>query len=246
MRKRKITAKRNVVLVCVLKSKNDRKILLGHHWYRIPIAFLPKRRFDYLAFYQPALFGRRGRRIEYYGRITKKEKVTRIDLLPGESLHPRAYDDYMKFEFSKILKLARPVKNIIPRRVSFGLTSLTKLLSSRTILELYSVPPTEQIIKRGLDRLSITTQREHTVSQGPRRYRIDLAVLCDKGSIAIECDNRKAHSDKLQIKKDKRKDAFLRRLGWRVIRLKEKDIIERPNYCLGKVQKTSQALGGQK
>ncbi|OGL61367.1 hypothetical protein A3H10_04000 [Candidatus Uhrbacteria bacterium RIFCSPLOWO2_12_FULL_46_10] len=235
-----------VVLVGVLRSKNDRKILLQKHWYRIPIAFLPKRHFDYLAFYQPVLFGKRGKRIEYYGRITKIEKVKRIDLLPAERVHPRTHDDYMKFKFSKIEKLARPIKNIIPRRVSFGFTSFSKLSSSRNILELYNVPPIEQIIKKGLDRLGIKSRREYTISRGRRRYRIDLVVFCNRGTIAIECDNYKSHSGKLQIRKDKMKDAFLEQLGWCVIRLKEKDIIERPSYCLNRVQKIFQNFRGQK
>ena len=239
-------AVKNVVLVGVLRSKNDRKILLQKRWYRIPIAFLPKRHFDYLAFYQPALFGKRGKRIEYYGRIMKIEKAKRVDLLPAERIHPRAHDDYMKFRFSKIEKLARPVKNIIPRRVSFGFTSLAKLFSSRNILELYDVPPIEQIIKKGLDRLGIKSQREYTISRGRRRFRIDLVVFCNRGTIAIECDNYKSHSDKLQIRKDKSKDSFLGRLNWRVIRLTEKEIIEKPSYCLNRVQKIFQNLGGQK
>ena len=246
MSKKRMQAKKDVVLVGVLKSKNDRKILLKEHWYRIPMAYLPKRHFDYLAFYQPALFDRRGKRIEYYGRIAKRERVGRIKLLPGEAVHPRAHDEYMKFELVKILKLARPVKNIIPRRVSFGFTSIRGLHSSRTLLELYNIPPTERIVEKGLGRLGIRTQREYSVSEGRRRYRIDLAVFCNRGLIAIECDNRKAHSGKLQISKDKRKDAFLKRLGWRVIRLKEKDIFERPNYCFYKVEKTIHDLEGQK
>ena len=45
------------VLVGVLKSKDDLKILLEEKWYRIPIAFLPKRRFTHIAFYQPLEFG---------------------------------------------------------------------------------------------------------------------------------------------------------------------------------------------
>ena len=236
----------DVVLVGVLKSKNDRKILLQKHWYRIPIAFLPKRKFKYIAFYQPVLFGKRGKRIEYYGRITKTEKIKRIDLLPAERLHPRANDDYMKFKFSKIEKLARPIKNIIPRRVSFGFTSLSKLSASRSILELYDVPAIEQIVQKGLDRLGIKTQKEYTISRGGRRYRLDLVVFCSQGSIAIECDNYKAHSGKQQVKKDETKDAFLGQLGWCVIRLPEKDIIERLDYCLNRVEKLFQKLGGQK
>ena len=233
-------------MVGVLRRRNDLKILLQKHWYRIPLAFLPKRLFRYVAFYQPALFDKRGKRIEYYGRIRKVERIKRINLLPTEHFHPRAHDDYMKLQFFKITKLARPIKNVIPRRISFGFTSLARLLSSRNILELYGVSPTEQIIKKGLDRLGITSQREYSISQGRRRYRLDLVVFCRRGAIVIECDNFKAHSGKWQIKKDKIKDRCLKRLGWRVIRLKEKDIIEGPSDCLNRVREVVQFLEGQK
>src|SRR3989338_9056121 len=105
----------NIVLVGVLKSKNDLRILLRNHWYRVPAVFMPKRRFKYVAFYQPAIFGRNGKRILYYACVAKKEKVKRIVLLPKEINHPRAHDDYIKITFRRISELPRPIKNIIPR-----------------------------------------------------------------------------------------------------------------------------------
>lgn len=234
------------VLVGVLKSVNDRRILLKSGWYRIPIAFLPKRKFRYLAFYQPAVFGKRGKRIEYYARILRKKRTKRIRLLPKEKSHPRAHDDYLKIEFSWIKKLDRPIRNIIPRRVSFGFVSLKTLLSSKNILELYDVPPTEEIMRKGLNHLDVKTVQELGVSSGGRRYRIDLAVFCKNGRIAIECDNLKAHSSKAQRKKDKLKDVFLKRRGWRVVRLKERDIIEKPDNCFARVKKLVENFGGQR
>ena len=68
----KIISKNKIVLVGVLKNKRDLGILLEKHWYRIPVFFLPKKKFDYLAFYQPEGFGRRGKRIEYYARVVRR------------------------------------------------------------------------------------------------------------------------------------------------------------------------------
>ena len=231
------------VLVGVLKSKRDQRILLKEHWYRIPVAHLPKRKFEYIAFYQPASFAKRGKRIEYYATISKKITAKRIDLLPSEPTHPRANDDYLRIEFKKIIKLTKPIRNIIPRRISFGFTSLKTLLASKDILQLYGVVPAEKIVRRALERLGIKTITEHTISENGRRYRLDFAVFCQRGQIAIECDNLKAHSTKTQILKDRAKDKFLKSLGWRVIRLKEKDIIERLNFCTDKVSRLVQILG---
>src|SRR3989338_7041011 len=201
------------VLVGVLKNKNDLRILLRDYWYRIPAVFMPKRQFKYLAFYQPAIFGRNGKRILYYACVVKREIVKRIALLPKETKHPRAHDDSIKITFQRIKELSRPIKNIIPRRISFGFTTLKKLLSAKDILELYGVPKTEQIMEKRLKRLGIKLNTEHSISmvrpphhkKEGKRYRIDIAVFCRDGQIAIECDNRKAHSSKAQTAKDKKK-----------------------------------------
>ncbi len=237
------TSNTKTVLVGVLKNKRDQTILLRDHWYRIPLVYLPKRKFDYIAFYQPVIFGKHGKRIEYYVRISKRAISKRIILLPRESNHPRAADDYIKFEFKEIIKLSQPIRNIIPRRIVFGFTSLKTLLSAKDILQLYGVPATEQIVQRALKRLGIQTIPEYFVSEKGRRYRIDLALIPSRGGqacdrrIAIECDNFKAHSSKIQILKDKKKDHFLKSLGWHVIRLKEKDIIENLPACTARILK---------
>ncbi|MDP3965689.1 MAG: DUF559 domain-containing protein [bacterium] len=176
--------------------------------------------------------------------MLNRKIVKRIDLLPKEKNHPRAHDEYLKIGLVWIRKLPHQIKNIIPRRVSFGFTTLKSLLKAGDILELYGISPTEQIIERGLQRLGIKTEKEFTISKDGKRYRLDLAVFCRDGRIAIECDNLKAHSG-VQIGKDKIKDAFLKRHGWHVIRLREPDIIEKPDYCLGLVVKAVNRFGGQ-
>ena len=225
------------VLVGVLKSKNDRRILLERRWYRIPVEFLPKRKFEYLAFYQPAIFGKKGKRIEYYAKILNKKVYKRIKLLPRETNHPRAQDDYLKIKLAEIKKLPRAIKNIIPRRISFGFTTLKILLSSRDILELYGVPKTEQIVESRLKRLGIKPLPEFPVSIKGKRFRIDLAIFCPNSRLAIECDNYKAHTSKSQKLKDRIKDSYLRRAGWQVIRLKERDIIENLDSCIRRINR---------
>jgi len=230
-------AEQKTVLVGVLKSKRDLEILLKEKWYRIPVAFLPKKKFEYIALYQPAVFGREGKRIQYYGQIADRNVCKRIDLLPKETSHPRAEDDYAKFEFQNIEVLDEPIRNIIPRRVSFGFTTLKSLKSARDILQLYGVPPTEQIIERRLKQVGIPAVPEHRVSIEGKKFRIDLAIIHLGGKIAIECDNKKAHAGKTQRSKDEIKNKYLQQAGWRVIRLKEADIIERLDQCVKVIQK---------
>src|SRR5258708_895520 len=240
----KVSVNSKTVLVGVLKTKQDQKLLLKELWYRIPVAYLPKRKFTHLAFYQPAGFAKHGKRIEYYASIDNRTIAKRIFLLPRETNHPRVDDDYARFEFKKVLKLAKPIKNIIPRRISFGFTSLKTLLAARDILQLYGVVPTENIIQRTLERSGLRLQAEYRISEKGRRYPLAFAVFCQRGRIHIECDNLKAHSGQSQTARDKKKDAFLKSLGWHLIRLKEKDIIEHLDICAYKILNLAKTLGG--
>ena len=234
---KKVAEKNKNVLVGVIKNKRDLNLFLREGWYRIPMIHAPRRAFSHIALYQPASFSKKGKRIEYYARVVTSEIVPRIILLPKEKNHPRAYEEYVKIECREIQKLPRAVKNIAPRRISFGFTTIQKLLSAKNILELYGVPQTEEIIGKELRRAGITAKREFCVSAGGKRYRIDFAVFCTKGNIAIECDNWKAHGGKTQRKKDRAKDVFLRHHGWRVVRLREKSIIEHPDRCIARIKK---------
>lgn len=231
-------------MVGVLKSRNDLRILLRERWYRIPVSFLPKRKFTRVAFYQPATLGRNGKRIEYYARVAGKAVRKRIELLPDQPAHTRAHEDYLKISFENIEKLEKPIRNVIPRRVSFGFTDLKTLHSAKDILQLYGVPPTEQILERKLNQLGIKTSSQYTVSAGGKRYRLDLAVFCKNGNIAVECDNRKAHSSKIQKLKDKQKDANLKKLGWQVVRFGESDIVEHLERSVFRVRKMFCSCGG--
>lgn len=232
------------VLVGVLKNPRDLAILENDLWYRIPLASAPKRPYDYVAFYQPAAFGQEGKRIAYFGPISRREVVRRIDLLPDETHHPRAHDPYLKITLEHLVTLPHPIRNIIPRRLTFGFTTLKRLLESHELLKLFGIPPTEQMVASALAQRGIPVTPEYTINQNKQRYRVDLAIFCQKGNIAIECDNRRAHRSPTQRARDRRKDAWLRRRGWRVIRLKEHQIIEHLDLCLEWIEGSIDTLGG--
>lgn len=242
MRRKRRT--KGAVLVGVLKDRRDRDLLLREHWYRIPVFYVPKRKFRYLAFYQPAAFGWGGKRIQYYARVLRSRARKRRALLPSEPKHPKASEQYVQFRVGKIRALARPIRNVLPRRVSFGFTTLRRLLTAKNILQLYGVVPTEQIVGRELKRLGIPTVYQPTVSASHQRYRLDFAIFCRRGPIAVECDNAKAHAGWRQRERDRAKDAFLRRHGWTVIRLVERDIVSHIGRCMMRVQRAIRKLGG--
>ncbi len=238
------TSQNQAVLVGVLRNQRDLAILLQENWYRIPAEHTPTRKFKYLAFYQPAIFGERGKCIRYYARVLARRDSLRIKLLPQEPNHPRAGQCYYRIRVGQIRQLQKPIQNLSPRRVSFGFTTLARLLHAKNILQLYSVVPTEEIMAVKFRRAGIRAVPQYLLKFSGRRYRLDFAVLCRRGAVAVECDNTKAHSGLRQKARDRRKDAVLRRAGWTVIRLLEPEIVSDSPGCVQKVRRAIRKLGG--
>ncbi len=242
-----IHSRTTIVLVGVLKNPRDCALLRHDHWYRIPARYAPKKLFTHLAFYQPAVFGTEGKCIRYYAKVLERRSRLRRDLLPGELGHPRAQEPYVWLRVGNIQTLTPPIKNFLPRRISFGFTTLARLRTAKTVLELYDVAATETFLARALQEMDIPATPQYRIAD-PRaktaRYILDFAVMCRDGAIAIECDNTRAHSGRGQRKKDRAKDRFLRRRGWRVVRLKEYEIVSNLAGCLATIRKTITSLGG--
>ncbi|KKQ36009.1 MAG: hypothetical protein US50_C0001G0011 [Candidatus Nomurabacteria bacterium GW2011_GWB1_37_5] len=243
MTKANLTHKTNhVVLVGVLKNKNDLKTLLEHHWYRIPISHSPIKHFDYLAFYQPISFGKNGKRINYYAKVLRTEITKRSKALPKERLHPRAGNFYLICYVGKIIRLKKPIKNTAPRRVTFGFTTLNKLRNSKNLLELFNIAPIEIMIENKLKQAGIKALKEHTITANKKRYRLDFAIYGKNKKLAIECDNQASHSTPQQKIKDKIKNTNLKSDGWTILRLSENMIINDIEECLTKIKKLSSDL----
>lgn len=230
------------MLVGVLKHPRDLEIFRRERWYRIPVRYAPARQYSYLALYQPAVFGRRGKCIRYYARVLERQTIRRYRLLPDELAHPRARESYVRVRVGRIQTLRHPIRNIVPRRVTFGFTTLHRLRTAQDMLQLYDVAPIEQMVADGLQRAGIRAIAQPIVSDGRRRCRLDFAVRCRRGSIAIECDNLASHSSPAHRARDRSKDAFLRRLGWTVVRLPERDIVSDLPGCIVRVQAAMRTL----
>ncbi|MBI2623393.1 MAG: DUF559 domain-containing protein [Candidatus Liptonbacteria bacterium] len=236
------------VLVGVLKNRRDLDILLRERWYRIPVRHMPKRKFEYIAFYQPAAFGMSGKCIRYYSRVAERDIKKRRALLPDEAAHRQADADYVQIHVRNVRELRHPVRNILPRRVIFGFTTLDTLRKARNMLEVYGVADTETVMREALRGAGIRAVFQKHLSYGKKgarkRYCLDFAISCRRGAVAIECDNTKAHSGARQRERDRAKDTFLRQRGWTVLRFAEKDIIAKMEHCMARVRRAVRTLGG--
>lgn len=232
------------VLIGILKDRRDLGILLTRRWYRIPVSHTPRRTFDYLAFYQNSNFGKTGQCIRYIAPVLGKFRAKRGKMIPNEPRHPRVDESYWFYRVGKPMLLPNPVRNLGPRRITFAYTSLRHLFESHDILEVFGVPPIELMMQKEFAAAGIPALPEFTMSAGKKRYRLDFAIFCRNGALAIECDGEEFHNHPVQARYDRAKDARLRKLGWTVLRLGEKEIVRSPAKCLNRVNALVRRLGG--
>ena len=234
------------VLVAVIKDRRDLSMFLDKHVYRMPVFYAPRKKAGYIAFYQPSGFGKTGSRIKYYAKIKGFCVLKRKQILPGEKDHPRSQEDYYFIKLGSVKIFKEPIRNRSRMRVSFGFTSLKKLSAAKDVLELFGIPPMEEIVSSALNAKGITPFAQYGFSLADKkRYRMDFAIFCKKGPLNIECDGEKWHSVKAQRIKDEKRDRILKNHGWVILRLTEKEIVKNINGCVKKVEKTIEKLGGR-
>jgi len=128
----------DLVLVAFIPQPKDLEIarLLG--WYRIPLRTAPKViAVDWLAFYQPASFGKLHQWcIEWAAPVRGHELTTRADLFKDQQEHPRAAEEYFKVQLGPLVALPNPIKAGTWKRVTFLYTTGERLLSSQQINQL--------------------------------------------------------------------------------------------------------------
>jgi len=133
-----VPSSNDLVLVCLIPQVRDLEIARVLGWYRIPLKHAPKVIYtDYLAFYQPASFGKEHRwKIEYFAPVRGVELVRRRDLLHDELSHPRANNEYYKISVGDLQKLATTISSGVWKRITFFYTSGALLTSAETISDL--------------------------------------------------------------------------------------------------------------
>jgi len=233
------------VLVAVVGREKDLSLARRARWYRIPARHAPRRGADYLALYQTAAFGSRGRSIRYFATIRAVSSTSRKQLLPDEERHPRASGRYLRLALGPLRRTPHVIRNRTRRRMTFGFTTLSKLRRATEVCQLFDISPVEEIMRRALARARIPARHEHCMMERKRlRYRLDFAIFCRRGQLAVECDNERFHQSKRQRVRDRRRDRWLTRRGWTVLRLPGAAIRDDPKGCVRKVKAAIRKLGG--
>ena len=232
-------------LVGIVNRRKDMDIAVKNHWYRIPVKHAPKRLPAYLAFYQTRAFGKKGKSIRYYARVRSFSTVRRRELLPDERDNPRTNEYYYKFSLDKVRQTNRIIRNDSRRRISFGFTTMAKLRTSALVCQLFGIAPLEDIMRRALQKRGLKAVHEHCIMEDGRcRYRLDFAIFCHQGKINLECDNEKWHLTRQHRIYDRKRDQYLKRRGWVILRLPGRKMQSDINACLKRIEKVINELGG--
>ncbi len=234
------------VLIAVLKAPRDLETAARDHWYRIPFKNAPKSHFTHIAFYQPACFKTDGKRLACYAEVTGHSAARRIEIFPEEPGHPAAQELYVKYRLGPLLTLPTAVLNRSGSRVSFGYAPLKRLSQAVDILGIFNVFPIENMMSDALKSAGVVFFREHNIMRGRKvKYRLDFALLCKKGKLDIECDGHNWHSTTRQHVKDSKRNKWLRRNGWTILRFGEPVIVNDIKTCIAKINTAVEHLGGQ-
>ena len=111
--------------------------------------------------------------------------MTRSELLPDETDHPRADDYYFRIDIGPLQRLEHPVPAASMRRITFIHTTLHRLLTAKDVRELfYREDPFEKLWQ---------TLRANRLRPMPNRiveeWPVDITLRARGGYLGIRCSN---------------------------------------------------------
>ena len=95
--------------------------------------------------------------------------------------------------------------------------------------------------------MKIYLLRPGFLKKGKNKYRVDenfVLISIFAFFESLECDDPKWHSQPKQRKKDKKRDRWLKKRGWTILRFGREEIKNNPESCVKILKQTIQNLGG--
>lgn len=175
------------VLVGVMNRPKDLEIARSQQWYRIPQHSAPRGvDADYIAFYLTKALGDDLKwSIPFYAQRVGHELVRRIDLLPDEPAHPNAEQPYYKIQLGPLLEKTPPIVSERWRRITFIHTTWDRFRAAEDVKDLFSKDPKfVDRVYHALRETGLRPQRNYRLEQGGKKYKVDIAVVCEQGVVA--------------------------------------------------------------
>ena len=151
----------DMILVAFLPSQRDLEIARILGWYRIPLRTSPKVvAVDWLAFYQPASFGKEHRwQVEWVAPVRGHELTTRGELFKNQVDHPRYCQEYFNIQLGPLVALPHPVQAGNWKRMTFVYTTGERLLNADTLADLTVRDDERLTLWRGLRERALAQEQ---------------------------------------------------------------------------------------
>jgi hypothetical protein len=166
------------VLIALMNNQEDWQRVQDEQWYRIPVKHAPEGspHFDWLGFYFTSAFGSNKWAIHYYAHIAGHELVTRRDLLPAETNHPRAGDWYYKLQLGELNHKLPPIISHNWRRITFITTSGDRFENAEEINDLFERDSPVGRLYVTLKEAGFHPERNWPLRENGLTYQVDLAI----------------------------------------------------------------------
>jgi very-short-patch-repair endonuclease len=231
-----------------MNNHRDYTIARESHWYRIPVKSAPKivrgYQVQYVAFYLTKVFGNEAFSIRSYADVDRITIVKRKELFPEEMDHPKKDEDYFKLQLRPLKDLPKPVVSKRWRRIVFIETTPSRLSNAQEVNDLFHESPLEDAFWNALKAEGIDAERQYWIRHESLRFALDFALFCKQRNIDVECDGDAYHLQPVRVRRDKKRNNILEKMGWSVLRYGSQDIYKQLPSTMSQVKETINRLGG--
>ena len=142
---------------------------------------------DYLAFYQTGKFSGQpeAHTITYFAATHRYRLMTRSEMIPDESDHPRAQDYYFRIDIGPLQRLQHPVPSASMRRITFIHTTLHRLYTAQDVRDLFYHEDPFEKLWRALRSNRLRPMPNRIVEEWP----VDITLRARGGYLGIRCSN---------------------------------------------------------
>ena len=227
-------ARRRTVLVAVINNAADLRRAAAEGWYRIPQRRAPPRiGADYLAFYQTGAFNgqEEAQTVTYYAATRRYRLLTRRELLPDESDHPRAADYYYRVEIGPLQRLGQPIPATTFRRITFIHTTLDRLFTARDVRELFRHDDPFDRLWHALREHRLRPLKNRLVGERP----VDITLRARGGYLGVNCVEDIGAQERGPLAQAER---------WEILNLPAARIAQDLDACLRQIGAALILLGG--
>ncbi|MDI6767972.1 MAG: DUF559 domain-containing protein [Bacteroidota bacterium] len=170
--------------------------------------------------------------------------MKRKELFPKEENDPKRDDDYFRLQVGNLQVLPKPIVSKRWRRIVFIETTPSHLLHAKEINDLFHESPIEEAFWNALKAERIDAERQYFVRNEQYRFCLDFALFCMQRNIDVECDGDKHHLQPARVRRDKKRNNILEKMGWSVLCYGSSEIYNDLPKTIDQVKETVNMLGG--